>query len=135
MACEMASKNDFGCEQCWPSSAAVAWTATRSLTLQAVLIDESHYRVSIRGCHVCPQRFLLVFTEMIDWVDGEDPQDWTRLPISHSEAATLSKSGDSLTESEIETVGSIRKSLKFTHPKGTGPECYWGIGISVGPHD
>lgn len=113
----------------------MAWTATRSLTLQVVLIDELHYRVSIRACHVCSQRFLLVFTEMIDWADGEDPQDWRRLPISHSEAATLSKSGNSLTEAKLEAVGSSRKCLKFTHPKGTEPECYWGTGISVGPHD
>ena len=37
-------------------------------------------------CRRCDQRFLSVFTETIDWQDGEDPQQWAVLPITNEEA-------------------------------------------------
>ena len=125
----------FGCERCWPSSADAAWEVIRTLTCEADLIDESHFHVMIRACRVCSQRFVSLFTETIDWADGEDPQYWTLLPITGLEAAELVRRGDSLTESELNALRSDRRCLRRDYPKGEAPRTFWATGISVREHD
>src|SRR5882762_3116205 len=94
----------FGCERCWPSSADAAWKARSTLTHEADLIDESHFHIMILKCPWCSQRFVSVFTETIDWVDGEDPQYWTILPITRDEAAGLIKEKGALSESTFSVL-------------------------------
>ena len=125
----------FGCENCWPPSPEDSDAAYRALTREADLIDESHFHVMIRACSRCSQRFLSIFTEMIDWADGDDPQYWTLLPITEVEAADLIRQGNSLAEQTLNSLGSGRRSLHHDHPKGKPPRTYWGTGIWVGPHD
>ncbi len=122
-----------GCEHCWPAAAAAAWMARRIHV--AELIDESHYHVMILACPQCGQRFLWVFTEMIDWSEGDDAQYWAVVPITESEAAELTHRGSELTEFEICSLGSDRRSLLRNYPTGKGPCEFWGKGITVGPHD
>ena len=129
------SGETFGCERCWPPSADAAWDFRRALTCEADLIDESHFDVTIRACRSCSQRFLSIFTEMIDWEGGDDPQYWTLLPITEVEAADLIRQGNSVTEQTLNCLGSGRRSLHHDHPKGKPPRTYWGTGILVGPHD
>jgi hypothetical protein len=124
-----------GCERCWPSAADAAWKARDGLTLKAELIDESHYHVMILTCPQCGQRFLSVFTEMIDWSDGDDAQCWQVVPVTESEATELTRRGFELTEIEINSVGSDRQSLMRDYPTGQVPREFWGTGITVGPHD
>jgi hypothetical protein len=128
-------KQDFGCEQCWPSTADAAWEARKGLTHVAELIDESHLHVMILACPSCAQRFISIFTEMIDWIDGDDPQYWQLLPITEAEAADLIRRRDSLTETAFNALGQGRRSLQRDFPKATEPRLFWGIGIFVGPHD
>lgn len=135
MVHETASKQECGCEHCWPVSATDAWNARDYRAQKTMLVDESHFIVTIKTCRVCSQRFLSIFTETIDWVDGEDPQHWTILPITASEETALLQSGDSLTEAALKAVGVGRKSLDFDRPKDASPSCAWGIGIFIGPHD
>jgi hypothetical protein len=125
----------FGCENCWPLSPEGADAASRALTREADLIDELHFHVMIRTCRSCSQCFLSIFTEMIDWIDGDDPQYWTLLPITEVEAADLIRQGNSLAEQTLNSLGSGRRSLHHDHPKGKPPRTYWGTGIWVGPHD
>ncbi|MBM4090244.1 MAG: hypothetical protein FJ276_12605, partial [Planctomycetes bacterium] len=61
----------FGCQHCWPAKAEAAWDARRGLNKQADLIDESHFHVMILACPRCSQRFVSIFTEMVDWADGD----------------------------------------------------------------
>src|SRR5690242_10499318 len=68
------SMQRFGCERCWPESAEAAYGALGTLTIDAELIDESHFRVTIRSCPDCGQQFVSVFAETVDWEAGEDPQ-------------------------------------------------------------
>ena len=68
--------NGAGCKRCWPSSADAAWKARDGLKLSAELIDESHFHVMILACPQCGQQFISVFTEMIDWINGDDAQYW-----------------------------------------------------------
>ncbi len=82
-------REDFGCGRCCPPSADAAWEARRSLTHVVKLIDDLHFHVMILACPGCNQRFLSVFTEMVDWAEGDDSQYWTLLPITGAEAADL----------------------------------------------
>jgi hypothetical protein len=130
-----ASTEKFGCERCWPGSADGADKARGMLTREADLIDESHLHVMIRACPSCDQRYVSVFTETIDWADGEDPQYWTLMPITTSEAFDLVRQGSALTEVTLNALGRGRKCLHHDHPKDEPPSSYWGIGIGIRQHD
>ena len=125
----------FGCARCWPPSPDAAWSFRRSLACKADLLDESHFHVMLLACPACSQRFVSVFTETIDWADGEDPQYWTVLPITAAEAALLARLRGTLTETELNALSPARRSLRRDHPKGAAPRCFWGAGISVRWHD
>ena len=129
------SRQNFGCEHCWPSTADAAWDARGALTRAQELIDESHFHVMILACARCSQRFVSVFTEMIDWEDGDDPQFWTLLPITETEAADLVQRRSSLTEASLDALGPGRRCLRHDHPKAAASRTSWGTGIYVGPHD
>ena len=126
---------EFGCEGCWPPSADAAWEARRTLKPVADLIDESHFRVTVLACPLCSQRFVSIFTETIDWVDGDDPQYWTLLPITGAESAGLVQQRVSLSETNLNALGPGRRSLRRDFPKGDARRVYWGSGIHVGMHD
>jgi hypothetical protein len=98
-------------------------------------IDESHFHVMVLRCAGCEQRFVSVFTETIDWEDGEDPQHWTLLPVTREEAARLARSGAAPTEAGLNALGPGRRSLCLSHPKGEPSRAYWSLGLHVGPHD
>jgi hypothetical protein len=129
------AKRDFGCERCWPSTADAAWEARGALIHVQDLIDESHFHVMILACPRCTQPFVSVFTETIDWQDGDDPQYWTLLPITETEAVDLVQERNSLTETKLDALGRGRRCLRRDHPKGAVPRIFWGTGISVGLHD
>jgi hypothetical protein len=99
------------------------------------VIDASHFHVMILACRRCTQRFVSVFTETIDWVDGDDPQYWTLLPLTASEAAALVQHPGLVTETQLHALGPERRCLRHDHPKATTARSFWGIGISVRPHD
>lgn len=130
-----ASKNKFGCEDCWPEDPEAAWKARYGLSRVAELIDESHFHVMVLACTKCGQRFVSVFTEIVDWKDGEDPQFWTLLPITEAEAEMLIRKGDTVTEQELNKLGPGRRSLLHDNPKGGPQKFNWGKGIWVGMHD
>jgi hypothetical protein len=128
-------KGGFGCDFCWPEDAEAAWAARGELGREARLVDESHVGVSIMACPRCSQRFVSVFTETIDWADGDDPQYSTLMPLGAEEVGALA----SLPEGEVEAaVGKLpadRRSLHNDFPKGGPKRIYWGKGIVVGMHD
>ena len=126
---------EFGCDVCWPDDAGAAWEARGGLTRLKELIDESHFIVAILACPRCGQRYVSIFTELIDWADGEDPQYWTLLPITEAEAEGLIQRGTSLDEMSLNALGRGRRSLRRDHPKDGPPQVSWGSGILVGPHD
>jgi hypothetical protein len=135
MMAEERPREDFGCERCWPASPDAAWEARGTLRHAEELIDESHFHVMILACPHCAQRFVSVFTETIDWKDGDDPQYWTLMPITETEAVGLVQQRDSLTETKLDALGPGRRCLQRDYPKAAVPRVFWGTGISVGLHD
>jgi hypothetical protein len=130
---ETVESETFGCDVCWPASADAAWNARASLA-QSDLVDESHYHVMVMTCGKCSQSFLSVFTEMIDWQEGNDSQEWTSLPITAAEVALLTAQGE-VSESLIESIGQGRRSLCHFFPNGSAASTCWSRGIRVGIHD
>ena len=126
--------DEFGCEACWPASAQDAQATRAALAVEAELVGEPHFRVTVRACRACAQRFVSVFTEMIDWSGGDDSQYWTLMPVTQAEASGLAGSG-ALTETLLNSLGRGRRSLFHDHPTGKPPRTGWGTGLQVGPHD
>lgn len=128
------AKQAFGCEACWPESADAAWEKSRQLKIYNYLIDDSHFIVSLRKCPDCGQLFVSVFTETVDWADGEDPQYRTIMPLMEQEATELEASTQDL-EGMLQSLAPGRRSLKIDRPKGAGQTRCWSKGIQIGYHD
>lgn len=120
----------FGCAVCWPESAEEASEATPGLEVLCWLIDESHYIIKTVKCSACGQHFVTVFTERVDWVDGDDPCTRSRLPVTRSELSHLSAS-----EEDLALLAPSRRCLCADSPKGEPTKVSWRLGLSVGPHD
>lgn len=97
-------------------------------------IDESHFHVMIRACPSCGQRFVSVFTETIDWADGDDPQYWTMAPLTDAEADDLIKRGESLDEETLNALPA-RRCLSRDSPKGSPTRTFWDSSLYVRYHD
>jgi hypothetical protein len=128
------SGEEFGCARCWPASADVAWEMQQQLRLDRTLIDDAHYRVLVLACEACGQRYLHVFSEIIDWISSEDPQERTRLPITVEEMEALCALPNP-SPHDLQSIGSRRKSLRYSWPKGSAAVRFWSRGLVVYPHD
>lgn len=124
----------FGCENCLPPDVDSAWEAVNLLRIDSELIDESHFTVKLRSCPTCQQHFVSVFTETIDWADGEDPQFWSVLPITPAESTQLLEAGSDLVP-QLNALAPTRRSLCHDFPKGASAKSYWTRGVTIGPHD
>lgn len=122
----------FGCASCWPESPELARQALSGLHAEATLVDESHYMLHVTRCPVCGQSFLRVFTETIDWVDGDDPAVCSHMPVSESELAAL---GLEPTEAGVAALAPDRRYLCCDSPKGAPSTASWSVGLHVGWHD
>lgn len=120
---------DFGCEQCWPANPDDAWEGYWALAKETDLIDESHYHVMLLACESCSQRFVSVFTETIDWIDGDDSMYSTVLPVTALEADELTQQPALVIESQIYKLWPKRRSLRNDRPKGTTERSYWSVGL------
>ena len=120
-----------GCDSCRPPEPNAAWEARRRLTQLADLIDESHLHIQLLSCPACGQDFASVFSESVDWVDGDDPQYWCLLPLSHQTLAALrGPSADDL----LGTLASAAAAHPVLHrdaPKGAPTRVFWSPGLRV----
>jgi len=116
-----------GCGACIPQEPASA--TALGLAEEARLIDKPHFMVKIRSCPACGQKFLWVFAEQIDDVDGNDPQCWSVLPISPDEAAAMIEAGEDLDLEAVSRLGMRRRFLRDDSP-ALGPR---NCGYMYGP--
>lgn len=127
---------EFGCLACWPESADVqmVWKQFSELKTYATLINETHFIVSLRKCFHCGQRFVTVFTEIIDWSEGNDPQERLLMPISDTESQLLQTASEDDLEAILTAMAPDRPSLRYR--TGRRSEiCEGSRGIYVGQHD
>ncbi len=133
---ENCSEEKFGCDTCWPPSAEGAWQARERLEHEEDIINESHYHVMILTCPSCAQRFISIFSEEIDWVNGEDPQYWTVMPLTQAEVVDLIRRGGSLSEGKLMELAPGRRSLQRDFAKAADkPSVFWATGIWFPWHD
>jgi hypothetical protein len=130
----MTAEDHFGCDFCWPSDANLAYQALSALEIISYLIDESHYIVTTRSCPNCSQIFLTVFTELVDYIGGEDPQHRIVIPITADELVLLTQNPSGISQRTLESIGAGRRSHQFAHPSGQSVSVYWGTGVQVYPH-
>ncbi len=124
----------FGCRDCFQADAETVARARRGFVSIARLVGESHFGVSIFACPACGQRCVSIFTEMIDWEGGDDPQYVSVLPVTVQESEMLLASGDDLI-ARIESLGRDRQFLQVDYPKGGRGACWVTGGLRIGPHD
>ena len=129
-----AATTTFGCERCFGGDASAAWAAARARPI-AALVEESHFSVRLTAC-TCGQRFVVVFTERIDWSGGEDDQTWLVLPLTAAEVELLTACSDENLERSLFEVGRERRCLVHAFPTGGALSTWWREGgFAVGPHD
>lgn len=129
---ESPAAGTFGCGVCWPESAPDAYEASRGLEIVDMLVDESHYILQTRRCRACGQAYVHVFTERIDWVDGDDPCTRSRMPVTAAEVFQLRASP---TEATVAALAPQRRYLFYVWEKGAAPEMRWMTRLSVPMHD
>jgi hypothetical protein len=120
---------------CFQADAQTMAQARRKFVHVARLADESHFGVNILACPACGQRCISIFTEMIDWAGGDDPQYVSVVPVTLQESEMLLAGGHDLTAC-IESLGHDRQFLQVDYPKG-GPQAVRWVngGLLIGPHD
>ncbi|MFY9342632.1 MAG: hypothetical protein WAT39_09085 [Planctomycetota bacterium] len=122
-----------GCARCRGDDVEVAWEAARSRPVRR-LIDESHYGIRVTACD-CGQPFAVVFTESIDWVNGDDPQTWLVVPLAPGEAERLTGTDDEIA-SALTAFAAGRRFLVRTFPSAPARSTWWcDAGFDIGPHD
>ena len=120
----------FGCDVCRPAEADAAWDARSAFETVAVLVEESHDRVVVERCARCGQRYLYVFRETVDWVDGEDPQYRSLLPLTAGEAERLLAPGAGVDDATLAAIAPTRRSLARDFGKeDAAPRVYWSVGL------
>jgi hypothetical protein len=124
----MTRSTTFGCARCYSCPPLDAWVHRREQRLVARPVDESHFSISVLACPQCDQRFVSVFTEEIDWVDGDDPQRWLTVPITGDEAAALIATGASVSAAAVERLAAGRRYLDADFPKGAPTRIAWASG-------
>jgi hypothetical protein len=131
----MISAGPFGCSACFRADAETAARARRKFVHSARLADESHFGVNILACPACGQRCVSIFTEMIDWAGGDDPQYVSVLPVTQVESDMLIAGGDDLI-ARIESLGRGRPFLQVDYLKGGSQGVRWvNGGLRIGSHD
>ena len=126
----------FGCERCFQASADEAAQARNRLNHEKVLVDESHLMIRLVSCPDCGQAGVKVFTETVDWVDSDDPQAVSLLPITPEEASRLETAGDAFTQDMIEEIDRGRRYLHVDMPKGAETTARWlPGGFWIRPYD
>jgi len=120
------------CDSDDPAQAEQAWKNERSIE------DESHFSAWLVQCHSCDRRALRVFTELIDWQDGDDSMASMIVPLSDDEfqAARSFQSEDDIIQ--LFERKSPCKFLLRIFPKGFKgqPAWEWSEGKAhILPHD
>jgi hypothetical protein len=116
---------EFGCEHCYAAAEPASGSGhVGALDTVSVLVDKSHFDVSVRRCTQCGQQFVFVWTEFVD-LSGQDPQYWTLIPVDDAELETIIAMGS---RPDLEFIGSLgldRRCLAYNHPRDAAATWNW----------
>jgi hypothetical protein len=116
---------DFGCLHCFAAAGPSNGPGlVRALEKVSVVVDKSHFDVSVRRCTDCGQRFVFVWTEFVD-PSGQDPQYWTLIPVDDAEISTIIAMGS---RPDLEFIGGLglnRRCLAYNHPRDAAATWNW----------
>lgn len=116
----------FGCAKCMANPLEPQHGVGRGVLVgQRDLIDDSHFIASLCRCRHCNQDFLYIFTEMIDWEDGDDDQDWLYVPLTVAEAAVLQPMEEADLERAINNLNMRRHHIHVSHPTRSPCQVRW----------
>lgn len=71
----------------WTNSSRTSDDLKNSLKVIKTYQDESHLIRQLKQCQKCQQLYFYEFYETIDWVDGNDPQYRTWIPVDDESTA------------------------------------------------
>lgn len=81
--------------------------------------EESHHSRRLVRCKQCGQLYLKEFFEEIDWIDGDDPQYVTYIPVrDEQEAESINKVG-------VWEFQTFSPRMNRDYPKGKPKKTYW----------
>jgi hypothetical protein len=125
----------FDCAECKADEPEKARTFIRSCPRET-LVDQSHFSLDILRCPACGGSYLAIFTELIDWANGDDSQAWLYVPITDTEALALRQAGEEGAERKLHELRLERKHLARIWPRGGAVDCYWvDQAVKMLPHD
>ncbi|MFE7637674.1 hypothetical protein ACFU7Z_26895 [Kitasatospora sp. NPDC057518] len=118
---------EFGCAKCYGEDERAVWGRQREgFEHEAEVVDGSRFAVNLRRCLGCSQRFVWIFTEVVDWMGGDDAQYVTIMPVTPEEAAGL-RSG-TLRPHALGALGRDRRHLNHDWPTGGPARLHWRSG-------
>ncbi|MBM4025401.1 MAG: hypothetical protein FJ280_08330 [Planctomycetes bacterium] len=106
----MDEEERMGCDQCFGEDPEAAWAWKHEPA--ECLLESSHFEISIEVCPACGQAFVRIFTEFVDWEEGDDPQYWDLLPISAAEREKLKGQAGQPDLDYLMELGAERRHLK-----------------------
>ena len=119
----------YGCPRCFGADADGAWAAMRATRVRS-LVQESHFGVHVARC-ACGQHYVEVFTERIDWRDGDDDQTWLVAPLTIEDVARLMRASEAELHAIVNDAARGRRFLVRHDGR-----CWWrDDGFAIGPHD
>ena len=86
-----------------------------ALTVVETFLDEPHQTRDLRKCRFCGQLYFHEFLDWVDWVNGDDPQFQTYIPVASREEI-----GPLLQADEF-ALQSFSPRLLADYPKEPGP--------------
>lgn len=104
-----------------PEPVASAPTAAHFELLET-FVEDSHWWRYLLRCRECGQRYVFEFAEEIDWVDGDDPQYCTWVPVESDAEVALVRASGRL------DMRSFLPHLRKDWPKGEDRKVYWVTG-------
>ena len=85
-------------------------------------VDESHWWRYLLKCRECGQLYFFEFLEEVDWVDSDDPQYCTWIPLETKEELERLKAAAQL------SLRTFTPHLCDDRPKGEKRKVYWVTG-------
>lgn len=125
-----------GCQHCSDADAAVAWVRARDLLREIEIVAESHFGITVCRCASCAQDYVWIFCELIDWADGNDPQEWLVVPVTPTEAHRLASAGELGVGAALGGLSARRYLRRWFGRQDEVPQACWASGVVLlPPHD